>query len=60
MALGGLPAILLIVPMIHKIFFAFAAASTLIVSILRWWLPSFMGATALGLLIIAIVLSAPA
>lgn len=72
---SSLPAILVIAPMAHKIFFAFAAQSTLIVNILlglllslligqvvpgtssrRWWLPSFMGAAALGLLIIAIVL----
>lgn len=72
---NSLPAILVIAPMAHKIFFAFAAQSTLIINILlglllslligpivpgtssrRWWLPSFMGATALGLLIIAIVL----
>lgn len=31
--LGGVPAIVLIIPMAHKIFFAFAARSTLIVSV---------------------------
>lgn len=32
-ALGGIPAIVLVIPMVHKIFFAFAARSTLIVSV---------------------------
>jgi hypothetical protein len=74
-AFSSLPAILVIAPMAHKMFFVFAAQSTLIVNILlglllslligqivpgtssrRWWLPPFMGATALGLLIIALLL----
>jgi hypothetical protein len=77
MGASSLPAILVMAPMVHKIFFAFAAQSTLIVNILlglllslligqivpgassqRWWLPVFLGIAALGLLVIAIALSA--